>query len=97
MPGVFDDLVRPALTVSDDVPGERCSADESPENPELVGFFRSVFLGLLPLAENLIPLFVGARDVGSDIGMVEGSTKPIARAVTHAGICKVKRYPFDLP
>jgi hypothetical protein len=27
----------------------------------------------------------------------EGSTKPIASTVTHAGICKVKRYGFGMP
>jgi hypothetical protein len=29
--------------------------------------------------------------------LVEGSTKPIASTVTHAGICKVRRYAFALP
>jgi hypothetical protein len=29
--------------------------------------------------------------------LVEGSTRPIALTVTHAGICKVKRYTFDIP
>jgi hypothetical protein len=28
--------------------------------------------------------------------LVEGSTKPIASTVTHAGICKVKRYAFSM-
>jgi hypothetical protein len=29
--------------------------------------------------------------------LVEGSTKPIASTVTHAGIVKVKRYSFNMP
>jgi hypothetical protein len=29
--------------------------------------------------------------------LTEGSTRPIASTVTHAGICKVKRYAFDMP
>jgi len=29
--------------------------------------------------------------------LVEGSTKPIASTVTHAGIVRIKRYSFDMP
>jgi hypothetical protein len=27
----------------------------------------------------------------------EGSTKPIASTTTHAGVCKVKRWAFEMP
>jgi hypothetical protein len=29
--------------------------------------------------------------------LVEGTTRPVALSVAHAGICKVKRYAFDMP
>jgi hypothetical protein len=29
--------------------------------------------------------------------MTAGSTRPISSTVTHAGICQVKRYAFDMP
>jgi hypothetical protein len=49
---------------------------------------------ILPTA--IIERFVARAD-GEFEPMTEGSTKPIASTVTHAGICKVKQYTFSLP
>lgn len=48
------------------------------------------------LAHAIVERFTTRAD-GAFEPLTEGSTKPIASTVTHAGICKVKRYAFDLP
>jgi hypothetical protein len=47
------------------------------------GYFRSAIVERFTL-----------RADGEFEPLVEGSTKPIASTVTHAGICKVTRYVF---
>jgi hypothetical protein len=49
---------------------------------------------ILPAA--IIERFTRRAD-GELEALVDGSTRPIALTVTHAGICKVKRYTFDIP
>ena len=49
---------------------------------------------ILPSA--IIERFTRRAD-GELEALVEGSTRPIALSVTHAGICKVKRYIFHIP
>jgi hypothetical protein len=49
---------------------------------------------ILPCA--IIEKFVIGAD-GERKPVAAGSTRPIASTVTHAGICKVKRYAFDMP
>lgn len=41
--------------------------------------------------------FVTATATGALEPLTEGSTGPIASAVTLAGICQVKRYAFSMP
>jgi hypothetical protein len=36
------------------------------------------------------------QDDGTVVPLTEGSTRPVAESRSHAGICKVKRYAFDL-
>jgi hypothetical protein len=48
---------------------------------------------ILPTA--IIERFALRAD-GEFEAMTEGSTKPVASTVTHAGICKVKRYGFEI-
>jgi hypothetical protein len=51
--------------------------------------------------ERILPTAITERFVqrgdGQLVPLTEGSTRPIAETRTHAGICKVKRYAFDLP
>lgn len=49
---------------------------------------------ILPTA--IVERFVLRAD-GELEPLIAGSTRPIASTVTHAGICKVKRYAFDMP
>jgi hypothetical protein len=49
---------------------------------------------ILPTA--IVERFVLRAD-GELEPLIAGSTRPIASAVTHAGICKVKRYAFSMP
>jgi len=49
---------------------------------------------ILPSA--IVETFVAGAG-GELVPMVEGSTKPIASTVTHAGIVKVLRFAFDMP
>jgi len=49
---------------------------------------------ILPVA--IIERFARRTD-GELEPLVEGSTRPIALSVAHAGICKVKRITFDMP
>jgi hypothetical protein len=51
--------------------------------PREPGYFRSAIVERFTL-----------RADGEFEPLVEGSTKPIASTVTHAGICKVTRYVF---
>jgi hypothetical protein len=44
----------------------------------------------------IIEKFVAGAD-GALEPLTAGSTRPIALTVTHAGICKVKRYAFSMP
>ena len=37
------------------------------------------------------------RAYGALEPLISGSTRPVALTVTHAGICKVKRYAFSMP
>jgi hypothetical protein len=51
--------------------------------------------------ERILPAAIIERFVARADGELElltaGSTRPIAETRTHAGICKVKRYAFDMP
>jgi hypothetical protein len=49
---------------------------------------------ILPTA--IVEKFVARAD-GEFEPLTEGSTRPIASTVTHAGICKVKRYALCMP
>jgi hypothetical protein len=44
----------------------------------------------------IVEQFVAGPD-GELVRLTTGSTWPVALTVTHAGICKVKRYAFELP
>jgi hypothetical protein len=48
------------------------------------------------LATAIIEQFTLTAD-GEFEPLVEGSTLPIAETRTHAGICRVKRYAFEMP
>jgi hypothetical protein len=48
------------------------------------------------LAAAIVERFTLTAD-GEFEPLVEGSTKPIASTVTHAGIVKVKRFVFEMP
>ena len=49
---------------------------------------------ILPTA--IVEKFVTGAHVDLE-PLTEGSTRPVASTVTHAGICKVKRYGFEIP
>jgi len=56
---------------------------------------------LKPGNERIVPTAIIERFcLGAD-GQLEpltsGSTRAVAQTVTHAGICRVKRYVFDIP
>ena len=34
---------------------------------------------------------------GQLVPLTSGSTRPVAQTVTHAGICRVKRFAFSIP
>jgi hypothetical protein len=48
---------------------------------------------ILPHA--IVQHFVAGAD-GEMVPLTAGSTRPVASTVTHAGICKVTRYAFDM-
>jgi hypothetical protein len=48
------------------------------------------------LAAAIVERFTLTAD-GEFEPLVEGSTKPVAQTVTHAGIVKVKRFVFEMP
>jgi hypothetical protein len=67
-----------------------------PDQLKRLGYdLRETGVGERILATAIVEKFTTRAD-GEFEPLVQGSTKPIARAVTHAGICKVNRYVFDL-
>ena len=48
------------------------------------------------LPHGIVQHFVAGAD-GEMVPLTAGSSRAVALAMTHAGICKVTRYAFDLP
>jgi hypothetical protein len=85
------------------VPGERDVTMETLEGSGLPDAIRALGYdvtatgeGQRILANAIVEKFTTRAD-GEFEPLVEGSTKPIASTVTHAGIVKVKRYSFEIP
>jgi hypothetical protein len=43
----------------------------------------------------IVEKFVTGAD-GTFVALIEGSTRPVASTVTHAGIIRVQRFAFDM-
>jgi hypothetical protein len=62
----------------------------------VLSYVREAGEGQRILASAIVEKFAAGPD-GALVPLTEGSTRPVASVVRHAGIVKTQRYSFDMP